>query len=109
MPERFDDRRALLLCIEEIAGRVARVERFEQQFDAGGEGTLAGPGEVGGINRGGGVVRQTLGRYTRDDMHPLASQRNGIIERLLDAVAERPSLAGHAGETALAGRAVAGP
>ena len=52
--DRLDDRGALRLGVEEIARHVAVIDRLDHQLHAGWLRLLGRPGEVGGIDAGGG-------------------------------------------------------
>ena len=73
--DRCDDRRTLLLRAQQISGRIARIERLDNEPDPSGFGLLGGPGEVDGIERERRVVSETRRRHPGHDMDQLAIER----------------------------------
>ena len=85
------------------ARHVAMVDRLDHQLDAGGQGLFSGPGQIGGVDGGGGHGRRAGGRNAGHAMHHLAAERRRVIQCLLRAVAEFRRSAGQGGDAAFTG------
>ena len=101
-PDRLDDRGPLRLGVEEVAGHVAVVDRLDRQPHSAGQRLLSGPGQVRGIQAGGGDQRHAGRHDAGHAMHQLAIQRRGIVQCLLHALTEFRLPAGQACQAPLA-------
>ena len=104
----FDDGGALGHRVEVEAWHVAMVDGFDDEGDAAGSGLVGGPGEVGGVESGGGSWSEVAGGNAGHNVDEGVAECFGVVEGAEDAVAELLLAAGEGGGAALAGGPVAG-